>query len=212
MLVLGIDAHKRTPTVVAVDEAGRKLGQHTTMSATTADHLELVRWAVEDCRHLSRRLERDLLAAGEAIVRVPPKMMAHARDSAQTYGKSDPIDALAVARAALREPDLPAARLDDESRQVHLLVDHREDLIGERTRQINRLRWHLHELDPAWDPPQRSLNRYKQLDAIIARLTGSDGLVARPALQLAGSIRELTVRINDTLRQWEPVGAGMARR
>jgi transposase len=69
MLVLGIDAHKRTHTVVAVDEAGRKLGQHTTTSATTADHLELVRsadrfgsdrrWAVEDCRHLSRRLERD---------------------------------------------------------------------------------------------------------------------------------------------------------
>ena len=45
MLVLGIDAHKRTHTVVAVDEAGRKLGQHTTTSATTADHLELVRWA-----------------------------------------------------------------------------------------------------------------------------------------------------------------------
>ncbi len=144
MLVLGIDAHKRTHTVVAVDEAGRKLGQHTTTSATTKDHLELVRWAdqfgadrrwaVEDCRHLSRRLERDLLTAGEAIVRVPTKMMAHARDAARTYGKSDPIDALAVARAALREPDLPAARLDDETRQVRLLVDHREDLIAERTR------------------------------------------------------------------------------
>ena len=98
MLVLGIDAHRRTHTVVAVDEAGRKLGQHTTTSATTTDHLELVRWAdrfgtdrrwaVEDCRHLSRRLERDLLTAGEAIVRVPTKMMAHARDAARTYGKS----------------------------------------------------------------------------------------------------------------------------
>jgi hypothetical protein len=40
-------------------------------------------------------------------VRVPPKMMAHARDGARTYGTSDPIDALAVAHAALREPDLP---------------------------------------------------------------------------------------------------------
>jgi len=38
-----------------------------------------------------------MLAAGERIVRVPPKLMAHARDSARTYGKSDPIDALAVA-------------------------------------------------------------------------------------------------------------------
>jgi transposase len=211
MLVLGIDAHKRTHTVVAVDEAGRKLGQHTTTSATTADHLDLVRWAdrfgadrrwaVEDCRHLSRRLERDLLTAGEAIVRVPTKMMAHARDAARSYGKSDPIDALAVARAALREPDLPAARLDDESRQVRLLVDHREDLIGERTRQINRVRWHLHELDPAWDPPQRSLNRYKQLDAITARLADFTGLVARLALELTTSVRDLTVRINDLERE-----------
>jgi transposase len=211
MLVLGIDAHKRTHTVVAVDEAGRKLGQHTTTSATTADHLDLVRWAdrfgadrrwaVEDCRHLSRRLERDLLTAGEAIVRVPTKMMAHAREAARSYGKSDPIDALAVARAALREPDLPAARLDDESRQVRLLVDHREDLIGERTRQINRVRWHLHELDPAWDPPQRSLNRYKQLDAITARLADFTGLVARLALELTTSVRDLTVRINDLERE-----------
>jgi transposase len=112
MLVLGIDAHKRTHTVVVVDEVGRQLGEYTTTATTTADHLELVRWAdrfgpqrrwaVEDCRHLSRRLERDLLAAGETIVRVPPKLMAHARDAARTYGKSDPIDALAVARAALR--------------------------------------------------------------------------------------------------------------
>lgn len=189
MLVLGIDAHKRTHTVVVVDEAGRKLGQHTTTATTTADHLELVRWAdqfgperrwaVEDCRHLSRRLERDLLAAGEAIVRVPPKLMAHARDAARTYGKSDPIDALAVARAALREPDLPTARLDGAARDVRLLVDHREDLIGERTRQINRLRWHLHELDAAWDPPPRSLNRYKQLDEILARLAGCSLLVWR---------------------------------
>ena len=119
MVVLGIDAHKRTHTVVAVDEVGRQLGVRVTKTTSTAAHLELVvwaerfgggrRWAVEDCRHLSRRLERDLLAAGEQIVRVPPKLMAHARDSARTYGKSDPIDALAVARAALREPGLPTA-------------------------------------------------------------------------------------------------------
>src|ERR671910_360610 len=205
MVVLGIDAHKRSHTAVAVDEAGRRRGERTT-GTTRKDHLELLSWAegfggkrlwaVEDCRHLSRRLERDLLVAGERIVRVPPKLMAHARDAARTYGKADPIDALAVARAALREPDLPVARLDGETRQVRLLVDHREDLIGERTRQICRLRWHLHELDSAWDPPQRSLNRYKQLDEVIARLAGFDGLVARLALEITHSVRELTVRIN----------------
>jgi transposase len=93
-----------------------------TVGATAQDHLRLLKWAVglaeerlwaiEDCRHLTRRLERDLIAAGESVVRVSPKLMAHVRDSARSYGKSDPIDALAVARAALREPDLPTARLD----------------------------------------------------------------------------------------------------
>jgi transposase len=90
--------------------------------------------------------------------------MANARDSARTYGKSDPIDALAVARAALREPDLPLAQLDGPSRELRLLVDHREDLVKDRTRHINRLRWHLHELDPEWDPPARSMTSYRTLN------------------------------------------------
>jgi transposase len=204
MVTLGIDAHKRTHTVVAVDELGRELGSKTTTATTSDDHLEMLRWAerfglertwaVEDCRHLSRRLEADLLAAGQRIVRVPPKLMAHARDSARTYGKSDPIDALAVARAALRHPDLPAAQLDGSTRELRLLVDHREDLVAERTRCLNRLRWHLHELDPTWDPPARSLRSYKNLDAVAARLGPIDGPGARIARDVVAHVRDLTMR------------------
>jgi transposase len=204
MVTLGIDAHKRTHTVVAVDEVGRQLGQLTTSATTSADHLAMVRWAdrfgpqrrwaVEDCRHLSRRLEADLLRAGERIVRVPPKLMAGARNAARSYGKSDPIDALAVARAALRHPDLPVAQLDGPARELRLLVDHREDLVNERTRCINRLRWHLHELDPTWDPPAKSLIRRCHLDAIITRLATFDGMVARIATEIACTVRDLTER------------------
>lgn len=157
MFTFGVDAHKRTHTIVAVDERGKAVGQ-TTVGTTSKGHLGLLRWAarfgverrwaVEDCRHLSRRLERDLLAAGESIVRVPPKLMAHTRDSARTYGKSDPIDALAEARAAQREPD----RLDGPDRELRLLVDYGESFVAERTRLICRLRWYLHELDPGWKP------------------------------------------------------------
>src|SRR5215207_7275606 len=177
MVTFGVDAHKRTHTVVAVDGRGTPLGQ-ITVGTTSKDHLGLLRWAarfgaerrwaVEDCRHLSRRLERDLLSAGERIVRVPPKLMAHARDSARTYGKSDPIDALAVARAAQREPDLPLARLDGPDRELRLLVDHRESLVAERTRLICRLRWHLHELDPAWEPKARSLDAQRRFGSRFA--------------------------------------------
>jgi transposase len=206
MITLGIDAHKRTHTVVAVDELGRQLATKTTTMTAAADHLGLLRWAealegggerewaVEDCRHLSRRLEADLLAAGERIKRVPPKLMAHARDAARTYGKSDPIDALAVARAALRHPDLPVAQLDGPARELRLLVDHREDLVNERTRCINRLRWHLHELDPTWDPTARSLSSYRNIDAVAVRLAGLEGMVARIAGEVAVHIRELTVQ------------------
>jgi len=205
MVTFGVDAHKRTHTIVAVDDHGTPLGQ-TTIGTTSKDHLGLVRWAarfgaerrwaVEDCRHLSRRLERDLLGAGEQIVRVPPKLMAHVRDSARTYGKSDPIDALAVARAAQREPDLPAARLDGPERELRLLVDHRESLVAERTRLICRLRWHLHELDPGWEPKARSLDSQRTLDAILRRLAGQTGLVARLARELTNRCADLTVSIN----------------
>lgn len=211
--MLGIDAHKRTHTVVAVDINGRQLGSKTTNATTTADHLALIRWAdqfgnercwaVEDCRHLSRRLERDMLAAGERIVRVPPKLMAHSRDSARTYGKSDPIDALAVARAALREPDLPTAHLDNESRELRLLVDHREDLVAERTRHINRLRWHLHEIDPTWDPDPRALTTFKHLDIAARRLAPRDTVIARIAADLVERIRQLTVDINELRQELE---------
>ena len=103
---------------------------------TSADHLELIRSAdrfgagwlgVEDCRHLSRRFKWDLLAGGESIVRVPPKLIAHARDAARSYRKSDPIDALAVARAAPREPDLPVAHFDGPPRDAPA-GRYREDL------------------------------------------------------------------------------------
>ena len=220
MVTVGIDAHKRTHTVVAVDEVGRELGQKTTTATTSDDHLELLRWAerfgnervwaVEDCRHLSRRLEADMLAAGERIVRVPPKLMAHARDAARTYGKSDPIDALAVARSALRHPDLPTARLDGSARELRLLVDHREDLVAERTRCLNRLRWHLHELDPGWDPPARSLNAVANLDAISERLADLEGPVARIAAEIVAHARDLTVRERALKREITALVANVA--
>ena len=206
MITLGVDAHKRTHTIMAVDSNGRQLASKT-IATTTKDHLGLLTWAeqlakgnglvwaIEDCRHLSRRLERDLLASGQSIVRVPPKLMAHVRDSARTYGKSDPIDALAVARAAQREPDLPLARLDGPDRDLRLLGDHRETLVAERTRAINRLRWYLHELDPSWEPKARSLDRLAILDQVLVRLELLTGTVARLARGLLERCRALTQQI-----------------
>lgn len=206
MVVVGADVHKRTHTFVAVDQAGRELG-HKTFDAITPGHQAAVRWArerfgddlvwaIEDCRHLSARLERDLLTAGQSVVRVPPKMMAEQRRVARTRGKSDPIDALAVARAAQREPDLPVATHDETSRELKLLVDRRDDLVKRRTATINQLLWRVHELDPAWAPPARSLDLAKHQQALATHLADAPGIVAELAREELDEIVEYTAKIN----------------
>jgi transposase len=218
MVTIGADLHKRNHTLVAVDEVGRKLAEKTAR-ATPAGHLELLRWAgrwperrfaLEDCRALSRRFERDLLLAGEAVVRVPPKLMAGARRSAREPGKSDPIDALAVARAALREPDLPVAVLDGPEREVRLLVDHRDDLVAERTRAENRLRWHLHELMPGEEPASRTLGRPAVLRALRRRMAAPEGTVARLARELVDRIAALSESIDQLGREIAALAADLA--
>jgi transposase len=216
VVMVGIDVHKDTHCGVAVDEVGRQLGAARTFRTTDAGNLQLLRWAqrtygcgdeqvvfaVEDCRHLTTRLERSLLSAGARVLRVPPKLMAGARESARTRGKSDPIDALAIARAALREPNLPVAEHTHVSRELKLLVDHREDLVAERTARQNRLRWHLHELDPTVDPVKRGLDRKCQLDRVQSVLEALPAsTVRRIALELVDDIRGLTGRINALERE-----------
>jgi transposase len=206
MVVLGTDVHKRTHTFVAVDERGRKTGEKV-VPATTEGHLAALAWAkttfgddllwgIEDCRNLSARLERDLLSAGQKVVRVAPKLMALQRASARTRGKSDPIDALAVAQAVLRHPDLPVATHDEVTRELKLLVDRREDLVGQRTATINRLLGRIHELDPAQAPKKASLDRAKTQIALAAWLATVDGLLAELATDELGDIIRLTDMIN----------------
>ena len=65
-------------------------------------------------------------------------------------GKSDPIDATAIARAALREgiDSLPVAHLDEQALEIRTLNDYRDQIVTERSRLANRLRWHLVQLAP----------------------------------------------------------------
>jgi transposase len=74
--------------------------------------------------------------------------MANARRGGRERAKSDSIDAVAVARAALREGlnELPAAQLEGPELDLRLLVDHRERLVRQRVALNNTLQWHLHDL------------------------------------------------------------------
>ena len=120
---------------------------------------------------MTRGFERALLGAGEQLVRVPPRLTAPERRRGRTRGKSDAIDALAIARAALQEPDLDRPRAGEERlRELKLLVDHRDDLVDERRRCQQRLRWHLHELDPTLAVPLGVLDRSIWLERLGRRL------------------------------------------
>jgi transposase len=212
MIVIGIDPHMKTHTAVALDGAtGAVIGERT-VSVDDAGHDELLRWArglggersfaIEDCRHVSGRLERYLLPRGERVVRVPPKMMAGARASARTYGKSDPIDAACVARIALREPGLPHATLSGPEHDVRLLVDYRSHLVEERRRIIKRLRWNCHDLEVSLDLPPRVLTRGVWLDRLAAALAAlPESTRRRIALDQVARCRELTSQIRGLERE-----------
>jgi transposase len=133
-----------------------------------------IAWAIEDCRHVSQRFERSLVSAGERVLRVAPKLMGASRRGEREPGKSDQIDARAIARAVLRDgiEQFPAAFLDEQAVEIRLLCDHREILVGERTRLINRLRWNLVILDPELEAkiPSRKLDYPGQLKRITRRL------------------------------------------
>jgi transposase len=199
MIVIGVDVHKQSVTAVVVDEAARMLDERTVpvgseeLLCWAAGLGEQRLWAVEDCRRLTRWLEQRLLAAGEELVRVPPKLMAPERRASRGRGKSDPIDALAVARAALREPGLSRPRADEEPfRELKLLVDHRDAIVDERRRVHQRLRWHLYQLDPAFAVPLRMLARKSHLERVSRWLARRQPeLQVRLARELVARCRSL---------------------
>jgi len=160
MIVIGVDAHKRTHTLVALDAVTCVSRGESRVQASDDGTLQALRfaagvdpdrvWAVEDCRHVTSRLERALLGAGERVIRVPPSLTGESRKATRTAGKSDPIDARAVALAAIREgvDRLPVAFLDEQAHEIRVLCDYRDQLMQERNQLINRLRWLLVRIAP----------------------------------------------------------------
>ncbi len=182
MIVLGADLHKRSHTIAAVAAATGEVIGETTGRVTMRGFADLVDWArgqdadrvwaLEDCRHVSGSFERFLIGRGERVVRVATRLMAGERRSSRARGKSDSIDAIAVARAALREGinTLPVAQLDGPELDLRLLVDHRERLVIQRVAHNNTLQWHLHDLWPELELPAGALFSTKWSTRIGRRL------------------------------------------
>ncbi len=207
LTMIGIDPHKDSHTATSVDGTGAVLAS-LRVKARPAGHAELIGWArqnfpgqrcwaVEDERNMAGQLLRDLLAAGEKVVPVPAHIAAGERRHSRRRGKNDPNDAAAAARAALRE-QLPELVLDQPSREIKMLSDHRGALVAERTRHQNRLRDLLHQLDPdlAAAIPPGGLTRISRLAQIIDAYRHRTGVEAEIVVDLAHACHDLTEKIN----------------
>ena len=226
MIVIGADTHKGSHALAAVDDGTGKVRGSRQIKAEEPGHLAAVRWAreldeervwaIEDCRSCSRRLEQALLAAGERVVRVPPNRMGASRKGEREPGKSDQIDALAVARAVVKDgvERFPGAYLNEQAMEIRLLVEHRNDLVTERTRTVNRLRWHLLELCPELEASlkRKALNQTRTLDRVERQLrklpTGARVRIAREQISdlrgLNGGIERLAAELAELVTAHRP--------
>lgn len=215
MMMVGIDVHKQTHTAVAVSGAGMKIAE-LKISANAVGFKKLIRWAgelaadddgvlgwaVEDCRGYSQSLEGALLGTGFTVLRVPPHLSAGTRKTGRVRGKSDPVDALAVARVALREPDLPVAVDDPAQRAIKILADDRDRLVSERTAAINQLRAQLHQLNLGLEPGGRGMSAaaLTKLRHQLAGAARTSGLAVDQAMGIRVA-RRLTARLIELTEQ-----------
>src|SRR5829696_8276624 len=214
MIVLGADTHKRSHTIAAVVTATGELREEQTVPVGRRGFGALLRWArglddervwaLEDCRHVSGSFERFLIERGERVLRIPTHLTANKRKSARQRGKSDRIDALGVARAALQEglESFPAAQLAGPELDLRLLVDHRERLVRHRVELNSKLQWHLHDLWPELRLPGGALFSKKWSTRIGRRLARAEQTMrVRIARDAPRRLRELTQAINRLERE-----------
>ena len=206
MAIIGIDTHKRTLSACAVDGLGTAIAERT--FACDPDGLaELVSWArvqaadgrigVEGSASYGAPVARMLLAAGLEVREVPPHLSRFERGRTRRPGKSDPGDALAIARVTLRETALPPVRVDDRTEEIGLLLDAREELVRAQTRTRNRLHAHLVVLLPGYGRTASEIVSARQLDAIEGLLDPLAGTRAELARGLLEDLRSLGRRARD---------------
>ena len=209
-LSIGVDAHKRVHEAVALDAAGREVGRRRVVNSA-AGWQELLAWAtglgaatargwgIEGAWGYGRGLAQHLVAAGEAVYEVSPRWTAQARKSARKPGKSDALDALAVARLVLQAAaTLPAVGAEDETAVLDLLSAEREAALADATRLRNQLHHLLLQLDPEYQARLPAL----RTAAGVAALEGYTAPGPRALDQeRAAAVRRLAQRLRLTVDQ-----------
>jgi transposase len=179
-VVIGMDPHKRSATieVMAADERVLGGGRYATDPAGYRSMLAEARrwpermWAIEGCQGIGRHLASRLLADGEQVVDVPPKLSARARVFATGQGrKTDATAAHSVALVATRMTGLREVADDQQLTVLRILADRRRALGEDHSRMISQLHQLLLELIP--DGAKTSLSA-AQAKALLARVRPRD--------------------------------------
>ena len=205
-VMIGTGPHKASHTAVAISGAEEQLGElRVRASAVQAGRLlewavawPERTWAVEGAGGLGHLLAQQLLAAGERVPDVQPKLAARVRLPATgNVNKNDPDDARSVAVAALRSPGVREARPDDHAAVLKLWSKRHRDLGSARTQVVCRLHAVLCELVPGGVGKKIIAARAAWL---LDSVTPPDA-VAAARWELAGALIEDLRRIDGQLRE-----------
>jgi transposase len=233
-VIVGVDPHKKSVTIEAIDERGKKLatGRFGTGNRDYKTMLRFVqgqwphhRWAIEGAQGVGRPLAQRLLADGETVLDVPAKLAARVRvfDTGHAR-KTDATDAHAVAMAALHTPTLKVLAFDEDLVALRLLVDRRDELSARRVQTVNRLHRLLTELIAGGAGRDLTATKAKRLLATarprsvvgkttrrmaveeVADLVATDARLKALTKELAVAVRERGSTLMD-LRGIGPAGA-----
>ncbi len=202
MVTIGVDAHKSVHQALALDDTGTVLGSWR--GATTADHWQQLlawavtfpgprQWGIEGAWNYGRGVAQFLVAQGETIFEVNPRWTAQGRRRARKAGKSDRLDAHAVAKLVRDEgATLPRVAAEDETVILDLLVTEREGVLAEAIRLRNQLHQLLLQVDPDYKAHLPSLTSAAGVRAVTGYTIATTTPLHR---QRAAAIRRLGQRL-----------------
>ncbi|MBA2446345.1 MAG: transposase [Nocardioidaceae bacterium] len=211
-VAIGIDSHKGSLAAAAVDEVGRPRASRE-FSNDPRGHRSLLRWirglsdgrtvGIEGSGNFGAGVSRYLLAVGEDVREVPANLTCRERNRKTSKGKSDPQDAIAIARVVAREDGLGSSAKEQLSDDLKVLVDYRDQLVRARTKAANRIHKNLAVLYPGYGARIPKMTAKCHLAGATKLLRGDSSVRADVVRHHIGEVRRLNRDIADATRQIE---------
>ncbi|MCB1745451.1 MAG: IS110 family transposase [Gammaproteobacteria bacterium] len=187
----GVDTHRRNLSAGIVDDVGRAVGT-VDVPNTRPGIAKLVEWfaqhdveriGVEGSGSTGRLLACTLIAAGFDTSEVPATRTFRERGREPGKGKTDLVDAVIVARVCAADENLPSVKVDQQAYDLRLLIERRDELVQERTAQINRVHSALVILMPGSKQPMRTIPQVRAIARKLCRDRSIQAEITRQRLK-----------------------------